>query len=88
MQNVIERSVIVCETENFSVDESWLSRQPPSTEPNWELGLIIRKAALSESEGRVFEPSGAAANWGFIDQHQIEDHVIENQQASLQLQNP
>src|SRR5271163_2921138 len=29
LQNVIERSVIVCETETFSVDESWLSRQPP-----------------------------------------------------------
>src|SRR6202011_2834591 len=29
LQNVIERSVIVCETENFSVDESWLSQQPP-----------------------------------------------------------
>src|SRR5690349_179550 len=28
LQNVIERSVIVCETENFSVDENWLSRQP------------------------------------------------------------
>src|SRR5229473_1576756 len=27
LQNVIERSVIVCETENFSVDESWLSRR-------------------------------------------------------------
>src|SRR6266404_3204946 len=26
LQNVIERSIIVCETENFSVDESWLSR--------------------------------------------------------------
>src|SRR5208282_2507094 len=25
LQNVIERSVIVCESENFSVDESWLS---------------------------------------------------------------
>jgi transcriptional regulator with GAF, ATPase, and Fis domain len=28
LQNVIERSVIMCDTENFSVDESWLSRQP------------------------------------------------------------
>src|SRR6266403_3137331 len=28
LQNVIERSVIVCDTENFSVDESWFS-QPP-----------------------------------------------------------
>src|SRR6202171_3283877 len=34
LQNVIERSVIVCETENFSVDESWLSRQSPVTVPS------------------------------------------------------
>src|SRR6202034_3607353 len=33
LQNVIERSVIVCDTETFSVDESWLSRQPPVIEP-------------------------------------------------------
>src|SRR5467141_4554902 len=32
LQNVVERSVIVCETENFSVDESWLSRQRLATE--------------------------------------------------------
>src|SRR5207253_8046734 len=40
LQNVIERSVIVCETENFSVDESWLSRQPPATELTKELSLF------------------------------------------------
>src|ERR1700685_527530 len=28
LQNVIERSVILCETEIFSIDESWLSQQP------------------------------------------------------------
>ena len=28
LQNVIERSVILCDSENFSVDESWLSAQP------------------------------------------------------------
>src|SRR6266496_2537353 len=28
LQNVVERSVIVLETENFSVDASWLSRKP------------------------------------------------------------
>src|SRR4029077_2262172 len=28
LQNVIERSVILCEGEIFSVDESWLSREP------------------------------------------------------------
>ncbi len=73
LQNVIERSVIVCDTENFSVDESWLSRQPVATEPNKELGLFKRlpsqekaaiEAALRESGGRVSGPSGAAAKLG------------------------
>jgi len=32
LQNVIERSVVVCETEDLSVDETWLSRQPLATE--------------------------------------------------------
>jgi PAS domain S-box-containing protein len=73
LQNVIERSVIVCETENFSVDESWLSQQPPATERNPELRLFKRpraeekaiiEAALSESGGRVYGPSGAAAKLG------------------------
>jgi PAS domain S-box-containing protein len=73
LQNVVERSVIVCETKNFSVDESWLSRQPSATEPNREIGLFKRlpsqekaiiEAALSESRGRVYGPSGAAAKLG------------------------
>jgi transcriptional regulator with GAF, ATPase, and Fis domain len=73
LQNVIERSVIVCETENFSVDESWLSRQPLATEPNRGPALFKRlpsqekatiEAALSESGGRVYGPSGAAAKLG------------------------
>ena len=36
LQNVIERSVIMCETEHFSVDKTWLSwlaQQPLATEP-------------------------------------------------------
>ncbi len=73
LQNVIERSVIVCETENFEVDESWLSRQPCPAEPNKGLGLLQKlpaqekamiEAALSESGGRVYGPSGAAAKLG------------------------
>src|SRR6202162_5796334 len=73
LQNVIERSVIVCETDNFSVDEIWLSRQPPATELHTELRLLkklpseekaIIEAALSESGGRVYGPSGAAAKLG------------------------
>jgi len=30
LQNVIERSVIVCETDEFIVDESWLTIGPPA----------------------------------------------------------
>jgi formate hydrogenlyase transcriptional activator len=73
LQNVIERSVIVCETESFSVDESWLSGQPRASEPKGQLELsqklaaqekAIIEAALRESRGRVYGPSGAAAKLG------------------------
>src|SRR5208282_751188 len=49
LQNVIERSIIVCDTENFSVDESWLSRQPPRTEPKSQPELS-RKLLDEEKE--------------------------------------
>jgi PAS domain S-box-containing protein len=70
LQNVIERSVIVCEPGNFSVDESWISRQPMAAEPGKELDLLrkspsqereIIEAALSECGGRVYGPLGAAS---------------------------
>ncbi len=73
LQNVIERSVIVCESENFSVDESWLSPQPLATEPKCQPELPRRlaaqekemiEAALRESGGQVSGPSGAAAKLG------------------------
>src|SRR6266403_1497701 len=73
LQNVIERSVIVCETANFSVDESWLSRQPSVPVPSSGLEPLrklpsqekaIIEAALSESGGQVYGPSGAAVKLG------------------------
>jgi PAS domain S-box-containing protein len=73
LQNVIERSVIVCETETFSIDPSWLSQQPRTAEPTIQLDLSRKlaaqekemiEAALRESRGRVFGPSGAAAKLG------------------------
>jgi len=73
LQNVIERSVVVCETETFSVDESWLSRRPSTTEPKAHFDFSeklaaqereIIEAALRETKGRVFGPSGAAAKLG------------------------
>jgi formate hydrogenlyase transcriptional activator len=63
----------VCETENFSVDESWLSQKLPERKAESQLYLSekvaaqekeIIEAALRESQGRVFGPSGAAAKLG------------------------
>src|SRR5258708_11928138 len=39
LQNVIERSVIVCETEIFTVDESWLSQQSHDERSGGKLDL-------------------------------------------------
>jgi len=73
LQNVIERSVILCETEIFSIDESWLPKQPSLTEPKNQMELPGRllaqekemiEAALKESRGRIFGPKGAAAKLG------------------------
>jgi DNA-binding NtrC family response regulator len=70
---VIERSVIVNETQTFSVDESWLSRRPSTGEGNVESRLFNRlpaeekaaiEAALRACGGRVYGPSGAAAKLG------------------------
>src|ERR1700745_754254 len=74
LQNVIERSVILCETEIFSIDESWLPKQPhlmPESKQQVELPrrLLVQEkemieAALKESRGRVSGPTGAAAMLG------------------------
>jgi formate hydrogenlyase transcriptional activator len=71
LRNVIERSIIVCDTESFSVDESWLSRQPMPKSNQFELREKLNaqeretiEAALTESRGRVFGPTGAAAKLG------------------------
>jgi formate hydrogenlyase transcriptional activator len=68
LQNVIERSVILCDTENFSVDESWLSpdahfSQPLAHEMIAQEKLFI-ESALAECKGRVAGSSGAAAKLG------------------------
>jgi transcriptional regulator with GAF, ATPase, and Fis domain len=73
LQNVIERSVIVCETATVSVDESWLFHQPPERNAESQLYLSekvaaqekeIIEAALQECQGRLSGPSGAAAKLG------------------------
>ena len=72
LQNVIERSVIVCETANLSVDESWLghasrsgaSPAQPLSEKLASQEKELIEAALAESDGRVSGPRGAAARLG------------------------
>jgi formate hydrogenlyase transcriptional activator len=72
LQNVVERSIIVCETETFSVDQSWLSKESPHAPPEaqafgkkpaaQEREMI--EAALTDTGGRVSGPQGAAAALG------------------------
>jgi len=70
LQNVIERSVIVSDTDEFTVDESWLSASPPLESRLGLSGAVaahekaIVEDALRASGGRVFGPSGAAARLG------------------------
>jgi formate hydrogenlyase transcriptional activator len=72
LQNVIERAVVLCESETFSVDETWLKgerlRQSGSAVP---LGATlveqereIIEIALADCGGQVGGPSGAAAKLG------------------------
>jgi formate hydrogenlyase transcriptional activator len=88
LQNVVERSVIVSETENFSVDESWLSRQPLASDAKSQTELSQRlaakekemiEAALRASGGRVSGRSGAAATLG------IHRSTLESKIASLNI---
>ena len=72
LQNVVERSVIVCESDNFSVDESWLSLETlgarPSSQPLAKKSAVqeaeIIEAALAKTGGRVSGASGAASLLG------------------------
>jgi len=99
LQNVIERSVLLCETESFSIDESWLPRQSSSTELRDQIQLPLKlvaqeksmiEAALKESRGRVFGPTGAAAKLG-IPRSTLESRIrslkIDKNRFKTQLEN-
>ena len=72
LQNIVERSVILCTGDTFWVDEAWLSSKdaprPKSSGPltetlqSYEKELI--EAALAESNGKVAGSNGAAAKLG------------------------
>jgi PAS domain S-box-containing protein len=90
LQNVIERAVILCEEDTFSIDETWLRRK--SDELN--VSALLRSGVLAEDErdfanrerkvieaaleacrGRVSGPSGAAAKLG-IPHQTLESKIV------------
>ena len=92
LQNIVERSVILCTGDIFWIDEAWLSSQDAprlessgpliQTVQNYEKQLI--EAALAGSNGKVAGPNGAAAKLGMprsslelkIKQLNIKKHTI------------
>jgi len=88
LQNVVERAVLLCDSDSLSVDAAWLKQQARlSTQSSVEplsLGRLdpsrereIIEAALSESSGRISGPSGAAAKLG------IPRQTLESKMARL-----
>ena len=72
LQNVIERAVIVCDSDTLSIDPRWLSGPSLATPPVAALstGTLAThekdaiEAALTHSKGRVAGPFGAAGRLG------------------------
>ena len=73
LQNIIERSVILCSGDTLWIDDAWLTSEEPSFRPELSAPLTetlqhqekeIIEAALAASGGRVAGPNGAAAKLG------------------------
>jgi PAS domain S-box-containing protein len=72
LQNIVERSVILCSGDTFSIERAWLASQEatrqelpgplPDTLQNRQREII--ETALAESKGKVAGPEGAAAKLG------------------------
>src|SRR5215468_1222215 len=92
LQNVVERAVILCDGETFSVDDTWLQAKSNLVPGRQAVraGVLAKnkkdfaererkaiEAALAESQGRVSGPKGAAAKLG------IPHQTLESKIASL-----
>ena len=72
LQNVIERAVILCDGETFSVDKTWLTTVAPKSAATSvplvanlvEREKVMIETALREAEGVIGGPTGAAAKLG------------------------
>ena len=97
LQNVIERSVILSETDTFYIDESWLSHETPqamsASQPLVQTLATKEKqmieAALTQARGKVSGASGAAILLGMrpstleskIRSLKINKHLFKDPQA-------
>jgi formate hydrogenlyase transcriptional activator len=71
LQNVVERAVILCESDTLAIEEHWLQQAPLRSSPAGPLVAAcaaheraLIEAALSACRGRVSGPSGAAVKLG------------------------
>jgi formate hydrogenlyase transcriptional activator len=75
LQNVVERAVILSDSNIFAVDEAWLKREPtevPRSSAALDGVLLahekeVIESALAQSHGRVSGAAGAAAKLGIPD---------------------
>src|SRR6202000_144077 len=90
LQNIVERAVLLCDGDTFSVDENWLRQAAPTEDIHISstsirgLGRLaseqernLTEDALRASNGRVSGPSGAAAKLG------IPRQTLESKMSSL-----
>ena len=72
LQNIVERAVVLCDGDTFSIDETWLkrtSRRATGPEVPMIANVVAHEkelieAALAKSNGRIAGPSGAATKLG------------------------
>jgi formate hydrogenlyase transcriptional activator len=91
LQNVIERAVILCDSDTISVEEHWVQPEPEGVAPlqptlaNRELEMI--ETALAHTHGQVAGRHGAAAKLG-VPRTTLESkikslHINKNRYRSL-----
>jgi transcriptional regulator with PAS, ATPase and Fis domain len=75
LQNVVERSVILCESDIFSIDESWLPSPLPATDSERQIDLprrleeqekkMIEEALKARAVGGCLDPRGPRPSWAY-----------------------
>jgi formate hydrogenlyase transcriptional activator len=87
LQNVVERAVLLCDGDTFSVEDAWLKQDTrretrAAAIPARGLGKLeadqerqLIETALAASSGRISGPSGAAAKLG-IPRQTLESKIV------------